>query len=115
MKEQNKIEDVTEGVKEYINTRYDLIVLKTYEKISNVGSEFISLVLILKISAFALLLLSFAGAFYISTIFNDTYIGFIIVGGGYLLISLILLIFKKQLLINPLRNSIIRLIFKKTP
>jgi hypothetical protein len=113
MKEQNKIEEVTEGVKEYINTRYDLVVLKTYEKISNVGSEFISLVLILKITAFALLLLSFAAAFYISYIVNDTYTGFIIVGGVYFLISIILLIFKKQLLINPFRNSIIRLIFKK--
>ncbi|MEO6902211.1 MAG: phage holin family protein [Bacteroidia bacterium] len=113
MKEQNKIEEVTEGVKEYINTRYDLVVLKTYEKISNVGSEFISTILILKISGFALLLLSFAGALYISSVFNDTYTGFIIVGGGYLLISLILLLLRKHLLINPLRNSIIRLIFKK--
>ena len=115
MKEHSKIEEVTDGVKEYINTRYDLAVLKMYEKISNVGSEVISLLLILKISAFAILLLSFAAAFYISYVIDNTYTGFIIVGGAYLFIGIILFIFRKQLLVNPFRNSIIRSMLRKHP
>ncbi|HSH65280.1 MAG TPA: phage holin family protein [Bacteroidia bacterium] len=113
MEEQNKFEEVTESVKQYINTRYELMVLKTTEKVSNVGSEAVSVILIAKIAGLAILLLSFAVAFYLSCLVGDTYSGFLIVGGIYFIVTLILIGFRKSLLIKPFRNIIIRSMFKQ--
>jgi hypothetical protein len=113
MEEQNKIEELTDSVKKYVNTRYELMVLKATEKASNIGSELISAVLIVKIASLALLILSLALAFYISATLGDTFSGFLIVGGGYFIIMLILIGFRNSLLKKPFRNMIIKAMFKQ--
>lgn len=113
MEEHNKFEEVSESVKTYINTRYELLVLQSTEKASNIGAEAISAFLILKLAALSILILSFAAAFYISWVMDNTYTGFIIVGGAYFLIALLLIGFRKSFLIKPFRNIIIRSMFKQ--
>jgi hypothetical protein len=46
--------------------------------------------------------------FYLSALLGDTFSGFGIIAGFYLLISIILLIGRKRLIEKPLRNKIIR-------
>src|SRR4051812_45164253 len=104
MEDQTKFEEVTESVKKYMNTRYELMVLQATEKASNVGAEAFSVVLIAKIAGLAILILSFAVAFYLSCVLGDTYSGFLIVGGTYFVIALILIGFRKSLLTKPFRN-----------
>jgi len=113
MDDQNKIEELTDSIKKYINTRYELMVLKATEKVSNIGAELISALLIVKIASLALLILSLAVAFYISSTNGDTYSGFLIVGGAYFLIMLVLIGFRKSLLKKPFRNIIIKAMFKQ--
>lgn len=113
MEDQSKIEELTESIKKYINTRYELMVLKATEKASNIGAESLSALLILKIASLAILILSFATAFYISSSMGDSYSGFIIVGGAYFIITLILIGFRKSLLTKPFRNMIIKAMFKE--
>jgi|JRYD01.1.fsa_nt_gb hypothetical protein len=113
MEEQNKFEELTESIKTYVNTRYELMVLKATEKASNIGAESLSALLILKIASLSLLILSFAIAFYISSSMGDSYSGFIIVGGAYFVIMLILIGFRKSLLKKPFRNIIIKAMFKQ--
>lgn len=113
MEEQNKFEEVTESVKKYINTRYELMVLKTTEKAANVGADAISAILISRLATLSILILSFALALYISWLMDDTYSGFLIVGGGYFLITLLLIGFRKSLLTKPFRNIIIKAMFKQ--
>jgi len=48
MEEQNKIEELTESIKKYVNTRYELMVLKATEKASNIGADSLSALLILR-------------------------------------------------------------------
>jgi hypothetical protein len=113
MEEQTQFEEVTESIKKYMNTRYELMVLKATEKASNVGAEAISVILIAKIAGLAILILSFAVAFYLSCVVGDTYSGFLIVGGAYFVIALLLIGFRKSLLTKPFRNIIIRSMFKQ--
>lgn len=42
MEEPTKFEELTESVKKYVNTRYELMVLQATEKASNIGAETIS-------------------------------------------------------------------------
>ena len=113
MEEQNKFEELTESIKKYINTRYELMVLKATEKASNVGAETLSALLIINIAFLTILILSLAIAFYISSSFGDSYSGFLIVGGAYFIIMLILIGFRKSLLKKPFRNIIIKAMFKQ--
>lgn len=113
MQQNSKIEEVTESVKEYINTRYELVVLQTAEKTSNVGSQLISFSVLAIVSVLALVFLSIALAWYISDQLESPQAGFFIVGGFYLLMTLVFFFFRKQVMVKPFRNIIIRSIFNE--
>lgn len=112
MEEQNKIDKLIDNVKEYANTRYELMLLKGTEKASDVISQIYSMRIIGVMLFLSVLLLSISGAFYLSSFFESQAYGFLIVGGVYLVVVLILIAFRKELLINPSRNLIIREMFK---
>jgi uncharacterized oligopeptide transporter (OPT) family protein len=113
MEDQNRIEELTDKLKSYIDTRYDLIVLNTTDKVSSVGSQFIAYTLIGVLSMLFIVLFSIAVSIYISSALNNPFSGFFIVSGIYLLAAVLLIIFRKQFT-NPFRNKIIRAILKET-
>jgi hypothetical protein len=113
MTEQNKFGELSDSVKAYVNTTYELTVLKAIEKAANVGSEAISALLILKILSLAVFILTFAVAFYIASVMDGTYWGFLIVGGAYLVIALLLQAGRNSLLKKSFRNMIIKALFKQ--
>lgn len=113
MTEQNKFEEISVSIKTYINTSYELTVLKATEKVANVGSETISALLILKTLSLAVVILTFAVAFYIASVMDETYWGFLIVGGAYFIIALFLFACRNSILKKPFRNIIIKTLFKQ--
>lgn len=108
MQEHSKIDETVDHVKEYINTNYELIVLKASDKIAKTASDLIAKALIAFIAVLSLLILSFAAAYYLSESMGDQYTGFIIMGGVYVVIGLFLFIFRKQMIVTPFRNKMIR-------
>lgn len=114
MEEQNKIEVLIKDSKEYINTVYELSVLKASEKTANLASQFASFRIIGVFFVISVLLLSIAAAFYISAMMDKNAIGFLIVGGFYLFVGIFLFLFRKGLLMDPIRNKIIQEMFKQS-
>ena len=110
---EQHIEEVTENVHQYLNTRYELLVLKASEKTSTLAAEMIAMAFIAFMALFAVLFLSFTLAYYYSTAQHEGYLGFLIVGGGYFAIGLLAVCFRKSLLTRPLRNKIISQLFSK--
>ncbi|MCD6065838.1 MAG: hypothetical protein K0S33_664 [Bacteroidetes bacterium] len=115
MQEQSKLEETVDSIKDYLNTRYELAVLKGSDKVAHAGSNFISYLPIILFTLLTAFMLSFALAFYLNTVFQNQYCGFLIVGGGYFVIGLILILVRKKLLAKPLRNKIIKELFKNHP
>lgn len=108
MSELEKIEGLSDNVKEYIQLNYEIFKLEATEKVSEIGSSLFSS-LVLGIALFLFILtLSMGAGFYLSALLGDSYSGFAIIAGFYLLISIILFVGRKKLLENPLRDSIIR-------
>lgn len=108
MPELHKIEGIGESVKQYLLLNYDIIKLEATKKTSEIGATFFSALMLgiaLFLFAFAL---SMGVGFYLSALLGDTFSGFGIIAGFYLLISIILLIGRKRLIEKPLRNKIIR-------
>lgn len=111
MESQKKIEEVTSNVKKYINTNYALIKLETLDKTSLVASSLISGLIVSIVTILFVFFLSISAGFYLAYRFNDFSLGFIIVAGFYFVIVMILLLTRKRLLENPIRNKIIRKVF----
>lgn len=108
MPEFGKIEELTESLKKYIATSYELQKLQAIESSSVFGSGLISSLFVGLVVVLFVFFLSLWAGFYLSAIIGDNYSGFLIVAGFYFLFSLILVIVRKKLIEKPLRDKIIR-------
>lgn len=84
------------SIKSYIHDQIALLKLEGVEVAGRVVSKIVFLLLLGMFIMFFILLLSFAGAFYLGEIYGKGN-GFLIVTGIYLLLILILFIFKKPI------------------
>lgn len=85
-----------------IQLRYNKLVLS--KKISEVSSFFVLFLVLLGLSGFLLLFGSLAFVDWIALHVEYRYFGHLIVVGFYLLLMLILFIFRKQIIFNPVRK-----------
>lgn len=108
MPELKKIEGFSESVKQYLMLNYEIIKLEVTRKTSEIGATLFSSFLLGTALFLFVFALSMGVGFYLSALLGDTFSGFGIIAGFYLLISIILLIGRKKLIEKPLRNKIIR-------
>lgn len=103
-----KIEELIENLKLYFVTTIELIKLEITDRFSAMLATLISKVIIgITVFLFALFL-SLGISFYLSEYFGNNYMGFGLVAGFYLLMGLILIIGRKKLLVNPMREKIVQ-------
>ena len=106
--DSNTIEKLSDDLKTYVNTQVELVTLKAAQKTADVGSNLVSIIILLFVGSMFLLFINFALAFYLSTLLNNQHAGFFIVAGFYLFLTLIFILFRKKLITIPVRNSIIK-------
>jgi len=112
MPEPGKIEELTESLKKYIITIYELNKLEAVEHMAEISSSMISHFIVGLAEAMFVLILSIGGCMYLSARLGDNYTGFFIVAGFYFLLALILIIVRKKLIVRRIREKIIRKIFR---
>lgn len=99
--------------KEYTETSIELFRLNAIDRTADVVSSlFARLVLILIVAMFTLFI-NIALSLYIGKILGEMYLGFLIVSGVYLILSIIVFYFNNKLLKIPLTNLIIAKLLKK--
>ncbi|MFZ4101136.1 MAG: phage holin family protein [Sphingobacterium thalpophilum] len=103
---------IIEKVKEYIQVRTELTVLSAVAKGSQLFAGLLIAGLVLILTVLAGLFGSFALGFYLSEVLNNTYGGFLIVAGLYLLGAIILNSIKEKYLEKRIINIVIEKIFK---
>ncbi|RZJ49350.1 MAG: hypothetical protein EOO19_05660 [Chryseobacterium sp.] len=95
-----------ETIKEYTSKRIDLLKIQATEKSSISAGVIAYLVVLLVAFTFFIILFNFGVAFFIGKLLNNTSYGFLIVAAFYLLITLIVVTFKKRI-INIIANKVI--------
>ncbi len=95
-----------ETIKEYASKRIDLLKIQVTEKSSISAGVIAYLVILLVAFAFFIILFNFGLAFFIGKLLNNTSYGFLIVAAFYLLITLIVVSFKKRI-VNIIANKVI--------
>jgi hypothetical protein len=106
------IETLLEKATEYGKSTYELTILKTIEKTSDVVSSLIphSLVFIFIISCF--LFVNLGLAFWIGEFIGSIYLGFLIIAAIYFLISFVLYFFAFKCIKRSIRNYLIKIMLK---
>lgn len=113
MPDFEKIEQLTEDVKDFAITNYEIVKLEATERASTFGSGLMSGVIIGMVGFMFLLVLSLGIGFFISELLGNSYIGFMLLAGFYLLVGLVLYLGRKKMLIEPFRDQIIRSLLSK--
>jgi len=108
MEEQSGlIESLIEKGEQYGKTTIELLKLKTLDKSSDVASNLVSWLIVLIFAVLFFLILNIGVALWLGELMGKSYYGFFAISGFYGFLALIFGIFRKQLIKEPLNNSII--------
>ena len=107
-----KTQNLVSSIKDYINTRIDVVKLSVAEKASAVIANLIAGFVMAVVLIFFVFFASIALAIGIGNWLNSTWLGFLLVAGLYLLIGLIVWTGREKLIRFPAMNAIIRQLFK---
>jgi hypothetical protein len=110
---KDKINDLIEHLKGYLDTQLELIKIKAVDKSSAIISNAVAFLVVMVFLFFFILLASVAGALVLSVWFGKWYLGFLIVSGLYLLLGIITWKSKENLLRRRIRNAIINALFSQ--
>lgn len=106
-----KIRQVTEETKTYVALQLKLLKVESIEKLSILLSTFISLALVALLAVGAVFYLLFALVYVLAPLIGMA-LSLTLIGGIFLLMIGIVLIFKTQLIINPLVRFLSNLFLK---
>lgn len=99
--------NIYSGTTDYLQLQAKSLKLEVYERITNVIASGISASLILLFGVFAFLFINFGLAFWLSQTFQSNTLGFFAVGGFYLLVLGLYLVFRNKIAGNKVKNAIL--------
>lgn len=107
MQNIEKLEEISEKLKGYIQTNYELIKLQTIERSSVILDDLISNFLVGQVVMLFIFFSSICVGFYFASLIGEYYIGYTIITGFYFMCSLILRLLRRKLIEGPIRVKII--------
>ena len=108
MEEKNKFEQLFSNVKAYVETRFDIVVLNAQDRLSDVLSSVAAVFIMAVLSVFVIFFASIGAAWWIGQQMENASIGFFLVAAFYLLITVIIIMFKDKWIKLPVVNSLLR-------
>lgn len=107
-KQANAFEDLLSKTNDYLETRVELLKLKAVGKSSAIASSVVSSIVIGLLLIMVVILLNIGLALWIGQMIGESYLGFFIVTGVYLLVALILFAARKKIIGKPVKNLLIK-------
>jgi energy-coupling factor transporter transmembrane protein EcfT len=99
-------------IKKYVDNRIKLVKIELVSVLANVIAGLVSSFMILLMITFIVLMLSISLAFWMSSLFDSNTIGFLIVGGIYILVFFIYMAFSKDYIDTKVKDKIVSRAFK---
>jgi hypothetical protein len=107
------IDNIKENIMDYVETRINIIKLKAINTGGNILSGIIAGVLAALLGFFMLFFLSFSAAYAISSAAEKPFLGFLCVGGFYLLLLVLVIALKDKIIKGPIVNSFMKKFYNK--
>ena len=100
-------------IKSYIEAKFDLWKVLLLEKVTKIGTYFITVISILITFLFTLLFLTFAFSFWFGNTYGNITAGFLISAGFFLILALVIYRLRKPLFSNNIIKNIGSIIFSE--
>ncbi|MFP4487710.1 MAG: phage holin family protein [Bacteroidales bacterium] len=114
MKDKSLIENMHEFsdvIKAYIEARIDLLKLGIVEKIARIGTYFVSTIFIAITILVALVFLTQAFVGWYDEAYGSSSVALLISAGFYILLAIVIFLFRKQLLTNRIVKNMAEILF----
>ena len=105
--------DLKKLIVDYLQNRLELVRLSAFEKIAKIIALLFSGMILTMLLFFSVLFISLMMGFYFSNLFQNTFYGFAIVAGFYLIVFIVLLIYRKQLIEKFIINAVVKVLFEE--
>lgn len=112
MEQQNFFKEAKKAIEQYIKDRLLLIKLQAVEKLSQGAASAVFVVLLIFFGFFMWLFLNITAGFYFGRLLGATFWGFAIVTAFYILLLILLFVFRKAMA-KAVTNTLIKNIFGK--
>lgn len=112
MSQPIELEKLTESLEKYIGSSFKLAKMEASAQYASIGAALISSLIIGFACILFILFISIGVSYYICDCIGNSYVGFIIVGGFYLLAGLILFRYRVRFVENRLRDVIVRKMYR---
>ena len=106
------IQDLFTSTTDLAEAKWKLYKIRVAQKMAEKMTSFVAVIFIAFFMFTALLILSVGAAYWIGSGTGNTRDGFFIVGGFYLLLGLLIYIFRNAWIKRPLSNKIVRKLVK---
>ena len=102
------VESLLEKIRNYVETRLDLLKLKAIDKSAGVLSAVVSMLLVILILFICIILINIGLALLIGECLGKAYYGFLIMAGVNALAGLVLYLARNKWVKTPISNSLIK-------
>ncbi|MBL7728911.1 MAG: phage holin family protein [Dinghuibacter sp.] len=109
-----KAEELAGSIKDYLDTRIEIVKINTAEKTAKVISNVLAGIIVAMILFLVLMLASIALGFGLARYTGNTFTGFLAAAGIYLVIGIIVWFARVRLVRLPVMNALIRELFNNT-
>lgn len=110
---QNNVSETTDiinNAKKYINLKLDLYNLILNEKLAKISSFFFTLASLIILFSLFLFFVSFSFVYWYGSTDGELHHGFLIVGIFYLFVGILVFLFRKKLILNPLISKLTKML-----
>ncbi len=107
-KQANAFEDLFSKTNDYLETKVELLKLQAVSKSSAVASSVVSSIVVGLLLVMVVILLNIGLALWIGQLIGESYIGFFIVTGFYILLLLIVIATRRRIIGTPVKNLFIK-------
>ncbi|HSQ45520.1 MAG TPA: hypothetical protein VLM44_01240 [Lutibacter sp.] len=98
---------------DYSNSTIELLKINAIDKSAEVVSSLVSQLVFIITIALSFLIVNIGIALWVGKLLGDSFYGFFVIGGFYVIIAILLHVFRSSLIKYPVSNSIIRQMLKQ--
>ncbi|MCB2197225.1 MAG: hypothetical protein KQH79_15300 [Bacteroidetes bacterium] len=110
---EKQVTELKSVLMSYLEARLDLGKAVLLEKMSKIGTFFLTIMSFVIVIASFLLLLAFAFSYWYGNTHGSVHVGFLISAGFYVLVGIILFVFRKPLFSNSIIQNLGKVLFDK--
>jgi hypothetical protein len=101
-----------ERAEDYTKSSIKLLKLNAVDKSAEIVSSLFSMLVVSMTVVLSIVIISLGVALWLGKLMGDTFYGFFIIGGFYMLLAVLFRVFREQWLKYPISNSIIKQMMK---